>query len=74
MWKWTKHILAVNHETNKKDDDDNNNSGFKTKKTPVVGMVERGGDVKAVAVDKQLNEDLDKTMENGFDIEIPYKH
>ena len=41
---------------NKKDDDDENNTGSPrgrgTKKTPVVGMVERGGNVKAKATSK----------------------
>ena len=41
---------------NKKDDDDENNTGSTrgrgTKKTPVVGMVERGGSVKAKSVAK----------------------
>jgi len=41
---------------NKKDDDDENNTGGPrgrgTKKTPVVGMVERGGNVKAKATSK----------------------
>ena len=45
---------------NKKDDDDENNTGSPrgrgTKKTAVVGMVERGGSVKAKSVAKnELN-------------------
>ena len=45
---------------NKKDDDDENNIGSPrgrgTKKTPVVGMVERGGNVKAKSISKnELN-------------------
>ena len=41
-------------KSNNKDDDDNNKSsrGRGTKKTPVVGMVERGGNVKAVSTNK----------------------
>lgn len=47
-------------KANKKDDDDDNNTGGprgrRTKKTTVVGMVERGGNVKAQSVSKnELN-------------------
>ncbi len=59
---------------NKKKDDDNDSTGSKrgrgTDKTPVVGMVERGGDVRAHATDKDALKaaDLNRVIAKGIDL------
>lgn len=57
---------------NKKDDDDDtpSNVGRGTKKTPVVGMVERKGRVRAEATDKNKlkSADLKDIVERGIDL------
>ena len=67
------YIGGTPRKSNDKDDDDKPSSprGRGTKKTPVVGMIERGGNVKTVATSKfeLKGKDLKKLVRKHVDLE-----